>query len=534
MARWYCSALLTALALMLAGCGGDITPAPSPENPDGPIMGDPVHVGPMLVRPASTAGFRADALTTGNLGPCSFVALHGARIDYLASQALLDRIVFSSDRGPGTEWNVWVCDLDGSNPVQVTDNTANEYRPEWSPDGTKIVLDRTWPAQDTEIIVINADGSSPYAVTNNGYLDRYATWSPDGREIAYGSLRANWDVWKATADGASEVNLTSHVDGDDSPYWSRSLSVPQILFVSDRDGNAEVYKMDEDGTGQTRLTNNTSGDLDPVFNPGASRIAYTARGWSTDVFIMTSTGTDQANFTRRSGSDERPSWSTDGRWIAFERVYSGNREVIVQQADLPRRDFRVTNNSAWDGWADLGSPTLQVERVLIGSPGTDWGGLDPIWSSAYAGVVAFDPNGYVNFVRIGVEPADASSIEVTPLDGPGFQMAGVVVAADEIANVRQDGGRSIEPTVWQFDPGTGAIVMYFNGTGRLASVLAVEDSAYPSGADAGPAAVTQRLDAGALAVDGAFAAVYDAEGNRVGADASSVRIDADGGITVLR
>lgn len=330
------------------------------------------------------------------------------------------------------------------------------------------------------------------------------------------------------------MNLTSHVDGDDSPYWSRSLSVPQILFVSNRDGNAEVYKMDEDGTNQTRLTFNSSGDLDPVFNPGASRIAYTAQGWSTDVFIMTWSGTDQANFTRRSGSDERPSWSTDGRWIAFERVYSGNREVIVQQADLPRRDFRVTNSPAWDGWADLGSPTLQVERVLIGSPGTDWGGLDPIWSSAYAGVVAFDHNGYVNFVRIGVEPADASSIEVTPLDGPGFEMAGVVVEADEIANVRQDAGRSLEPTVWQFDPGTGAIVMYFNGAGRLASVLAVEDSAYPSAAGAGPAAVTQCLDAGAVAVEGAFAAVYDAAGNCLGRDASSVRITADGAVSVVR
>ncbi len=532
MARWYCSAVIVALALMLAGCGGGITPAPAPEAPDGPTVGDAVQVGPMLVRPASTAGFRADALPTGSLGPCSFVALHGARIDYLASQALLDRIVFSSDRG-GPEWNIWVCDLDGSNAVQITDNTANEYRPEWSPDGTRIVFDRTWPAQDAEIIVTNADGSSPYAVTNNSYLDRYATWSPDGREVAYGSLRGNWDVWKATADGSSEVNLTNHAAGDDSPYWSRALAAPQILFVSNRDGIAEIYKMHEDGTSQTRLTNNSSVDGDPVFDPQAQRIAYTAQGWGTDIFIMTSAGTNQANFSRRAGSDERPSWSTDGRWIAFERVYSGNRELIIQQADLPRRDFRLTSNSDWDGWADLGSPTLQVERVLIGGPGTDWGGLDPVWSDAYAGVVAFDPNGYMNFVRIGVTPADAGSLEVTPLDGPGYQMAGVVVEADEIANVRQDAGRGVEPSVWQFDPGTGAIVMYFNAiTGRLASVLALEDAAYPSAAGEHDP-VTQRLDADALKVDGAFAAVFDAQGNRIGGAVSSVRIGLDGAVSII-
>jgi len=178
--------------------------------------------------------------------------------------------------------------------------------------------------------------------------------------------------------------------------------------------------------------------------------------------------------------------------------------------------------------------------VLIGPAGADWGGLDPIWSSAYAGVCAFDNDGYRNFVRIGIYSADVGSLDVTPLVAPSAfsgsgNPVGVLVEAATIVNLREDAGRGEEPTLWDLDPlNVGAAVLYFDdASGKLISVLAVDDSAYPSAATGAPA-VHARADGADTIVTGVFSGVFDAQGrNLARGGASRVALGAHGSISVL-
>ena len=48
------------------------------------------------------------------------------------------RIVFTSRRDGNNE--IYVMDADGGNRERLTDNPANDFDPDWSPDGTKIAF----------------------------------------------------------------------------------------------------------------------------------------------------------------------------------------------------------------------------------------------------------------------------------------------------------------------------------------------------------------------------------------------------------
>ena len=74
----------------------------------------------------------------------------------------------------------------------------------------------------------------------------------------------------------------------------------QIAFVSRRDGNPEIYVMNADGKNQRRLTNNRADDWFPSWSPDGRRIAFISErdghpdrnpGWFTsEIYVMDADG----------------------------------------------------------------------------------------------------------------------------------------------------------------------------------------------------------------------------------------------------
>lgn len=89
--------------------------------------------------------------------------------------------------------------------------------PQYSPDGTKIILTVAQPPV-WQIVIANADGSDRHLLTQQDYLDFIhpnnvaGVWSPDGKQILFLSDRnGKWEMFTMNADGTNVQQVLKNV-----------------------------------------------------------------------------------------------------------------------------------------------------------------------------------------------------------------------------------------------------------------------------------------------------------------------------------
>lgn len=119
------------------------------------------------------------------------------------------RVAFESNRSGSYE--IWICDADGSNPVQLTAfRNAWAGSPRWAPGGEKIAFDCNADG-NWDIYVISAQGGKATRLTKTQANDFRPSWSRDGKWVYYCSTRTGHrQVWKIPANGGGEVQVTRH------------------------------------------------------------------------------------------------------------------------------------------------------------------------------------------------------------------------------------------------------------------------------------------------------------------------------------
>jgi len=86
------------------------------------------------------------------------------------------KIAFASDRD-GEDAEIYIMNADGSNQTRLTNNSAGDLWPCFSPDGTEIAF-TSGRDGDLEIYIMNADGSNQTSITNNPAGDIRPSWGP--------------------------------------------------------------------------------------------------------------------------------------------------------------------------------------------------------------------------------------------------------------------------------------------------------------------------------------------------------------------
>jgi TolB protein len=253
------------------------------------------------------------------------------------------KLTFDSDRDgerlAGTVENrsvkeIYIADYDGANQRRVTTGRSLNINPTWSPDGRSIAY-TSFRRGQPNIFISNIYQGTLEELTKNppSANNVLPVWSPDGTRLCFASTRdGNYELYVVNRDGSNLRRLTNNPAADITPTWSPSGN--QIAFTSDRTGAPQIYIVGVDGLGLRKVTSESYADR-PTWSPAPyNEIAFASRtGPGNDIKVMDLASGQVRQLTFGEGTNESPSWSPNGRHLAFTSTRSGKTQVFVMARD---------------------------------------------------------------------------------------------------------------------------------------------------------------------------------------------------------
>jgi len=308
------------------------------------------------------------------------IAPDGKKVAFVASVPDIDANRSDTD--------IWLVSINGGEPLRLTSGEGADYHPRWSPDGRTIAFVST-RGGSAQIWTIPVDGGEAVQLTDISTGAHDPMWSPDGKRIAFYSfvypdcpddscntarqsekednpvkakvidrlLYRHWDTWKdgmrnhlfiIDAEGGEAIDLTSLADHDYPPFpWGGShdyafspqgkeiCCVSKVVDVETISTNTDLFIIDIESGAMRKLTVNEAADETPSYSPDGRYLAYRAQevpGFEADRWRLMLY--DRRSGEVRSVTDHFDRWVSDYCWspnskkIYFAAVDDGHKGLF--------------------------------------------------------------------------------------------------------------------------------------------------------------------------------------------------------------
>lgn len=277
---------------------------------------------------------------------------------------------------------------DGGNPVEVPVQSARKLMSKVpggghniSPDGKKIVIsayqEPVDPKEGPDIWVINLDRSNPLRLTHDGLVEGYPCWSPDGQWIAFKDRHAKKEgegyeaIYIIAATGGEIKQVTAETDIVGNGAIAFSPDGTNITFFSE----GKIKNIPLEGGQQKVVVGNVKFGRHShmAYSPDGLKIAYNIDGkiW---IKKIDDGGTEELETgLSQNVQISEFSWSPNGEKIAFIASSGGELEFYLVENFLPL-DKLVQKEKSKPAKEPEG---IRIEQVWSGTEVDNSGSVSP-------------------------------------------------------------------------------------------------------------------------------------------------------------
>jgi TolB protein len=240
------------------------------------------------------------------------------------------------------KFDIFVCDVDGKNLRQLTNQSGAHGQPTWSPDSRQVAFIKVHLDGHTGISVVSVEGGPVIDLIKTKAGISYPSWSPDGSQIAFSvAANAGSDIWVIRSDGANPTNLTATPKlGESQPTWSPDGR--KLAFVQYESSAANLRVMDMATRAITKVTDDAFQNTFPTWAPDGSSLVFQStlgHGVRTDIHRVPANGGISENLTANPAEDQDQAISQNGDKIVFTSFLSGEGQIYwmnIKTRDLNR------------------------------------------------------------------------------------------------------------------------------------------------------------------------------------------------------
>jgi len=226
------------------------------------------------------------------------------------------------------EQRLWMVSTRGGDAIPLTAEGVSSSHPRWSPDGKFLALLSARNGGKNQVWLLNRLGGEAVRLTDVAQGVNDFEWSPDSARLVL-----------ILQDPKPEDLETPKDKDKDKPAPAKPKTPPpfvvdRLQFKEDTVGyldrrRTHLYVFDVAAKTTTQISSGDFDDTEPAWSPDGRSLAFTSnrstpdpdRTFNTDIWVVAANNTDKGahptQITTNPGADRLPTWSPDGKWIAF-------------------------------------------------------------------------------------------------------------------------------------------------------------------------------------------------------------------------